>query len=309
MLEQGRTRQRKEFNGIYRGVVVNNVDEYANGRCQVKIYPMFDGVEDEHLPWAIYGGEMGGGFDQVGTLTVPQIGAHVWCFFEAGDWMQPVYFASAPHMLADDPDKPAQSKLTAQSPTLALQDDGTHEAIDEALEKGVETADGGTWDEPKSSYDPEYPKNKVLRTENGFVIEIDDSKGVARYHIYHPSGTRYEIDGEGNVVVHNVGDTYTVKLGDDNIKVGGDCNITVTGNANIKATAVKINSDDIHIANQGEAAHPAVHGDTLTTYLDSLCAAIDSHTHVGNLGAPTSPPTGPMPKEESGSHSATTKID
>lgn len=311
MLEQGLNKKDLAFTGVYRGVVVENVDPLGNGRCKIRIYPMFADVEAALLPWAIYAGDMGGGMDQVGKIEVPQIGAHMWCFFENSDWMQPVFFASAPHMIAPDPEYYTQDELQPQLPLLAVQDDGIHEAINQAAKKGVEDADGGTWDEPDSAYAAEYPHNKVERTKAGLVIEKDDTGGKSRFHIYHPAGTRIEIDNDGNVTTHNASNSFRVTIGNENVAVDGNCNVTVAGTCNLKAGKVKVNSGDIHLANQGGAKHPAVHGDTLTAYLDSLCAWIDAHTHTSaGLGSPSSPPIQvPAPKEENASHSGTTVID
>ena len=42
------------FNGFYRGVVIENLDPKEAGRIQVQVYPMFTDVGDlTTLPWAI----------------------------------------------------------------------------------------------------------------------------------------------------------------------------------------------------------------------------------------------------------------
>jgi len=54
--------------------------------------------------------------------------------------------------------------------------------------------------EPESAYASKYPFNKVFRTENGHVVEFDDTPGKERIHVYHKSGTYTEIDKDGRKV-------------------------------------------------------------------------------------------------------------
>lgn len=86
----------KDLSGNYRGLVVDNVDPDNFGRVKVNVYGVFDGIATADLPWAkpalpIFRGA-GSGY---GFFAVPEIDTHVWCFFEAGDLYQPVFFAEA----------------------------------------------------------------------------------------------------------------------------------------------------------------------------------------------------------------------
>jgi hypothetical protein len=85
------------YDGIYRGKVVDNNDPEKAGKVKVEVYPMFYGITKADLPWAIpaypiFEGS-GSGF---GYFAVPKVGTLVYCFFEAGNHYQPVYFAEAP---------------------------------------------------------------------------------------------------------------------------------------------------------------------------------------------------------------------
>jgi hypothetical protein len=85
-----------KLSGIYRGIVVDNVDSSKFGRIKVKVHGLFDDVNTGQIPWAkpalpIFTGA-GVGY---GNFAVPEIGSYVWCFFEAGDVYQPIYFAEA----------------------------------------------------------------------------------------------------------------------------------------------------------------------------------------------------------------------
>lgn len=87
--------------------------------------------------------------------------------------------------------------------------------------------------EPGSAYNTKYPYNKVLRTERGHVIEIDDTPGSERIHIYHKSGTYREINAEGRQVEKVVNDRFEIILGNDTIHIVGNSTIAVDGNVNM----------------------------------------------------------------------------
>jgi len=160
----------------------------------------------------------------------------------------------------------------------------------------IETVTG----EPKRSYvDPIYPFNHVHETESGHVLELDDTPDKERIHLYHRTGTRVEIDKDGNYVEKIVKNKYSVILGDDyvvvsggvtvkidgdlNMEVGGETNLTSTGNINMIAPKINLNSgnspknsvssilDDIDDPLAGAK-------ETLSTITSAVTGAIDSVT-------------------------------
>ena len=92
-------RSTNKYSGNYRGLVVSTTDPLNQGRIKVRIYPIMDKTEvpDAALPWAVPAFPLfdGSGPGNNGSFTVPKVGTMVWCFFEAEDFMQPVYFAEA----------------------------------------------------------------------------------------------------------------------------------------------------------------------------------------------------------------------
>lgn len=212
-----------KFPGFYRGVVVDNKDPSKSARIKVRVYPMFKGVSDGALPWAIMADPSMGGFANVGGIKVPEVGAHVFVFFEGGDHRYPVFFAGAPAIENDSPDVP----------TLSREAESTVDDVNAKRKTGVSTANGGSWDEPQSYYAAQYPSNKVFRTKKGIVVEMDDTDGNVRFHVYHPSGTREEVNNAGDKVEHVTGDHFEIILGDNNVYVKGMMNITVDGNTNV----------------------------------------------------------------------------
>ena len=77
---------------------------------------------------------------------------------------------------------------------------------------------------------PQYPNNKVTKTEGGHCIELDDTKNYERISETHsPSGTYREIVADGSSTTVVVGDNSQVIHKNNNIYIQGNCNLTVDG--------------------------------------------------------------------------------
>lgn len=90
----------------------------------------------------------------------------------------------------------------------------------------------GEWGEAPYTNKAVYPNNHVFETRTRIVKEFDGTEGEERIHEFHPSGTYYDIDADGNKTVKVVGDNYELIAGNDSIFINGDVNMTVTGDAN-----------------------------------------------------------------------------
>lgn len=71
---------KKDYYGIYRGVVLNNIDPLLSKRLQVQVPTL--GLAP--LNWAE-------SCAPLGKLSLPAIGAVVWIVFEEGDLLHPVW--------------------------------------------------------------------------------------------------------------------------------------------------------------------------------------------------------------------------
>lgn len=105
-----------------------------------------------------------------------------------------------------------------------------------------------TGPEPDSAYGAIYPYNKVIQTESGHVVEVDDTPNRERIHIYHRKGTYVEIDQNGRKVSKTVDNDYEIVVKDKIVYVEGNIDIEVRGNAKILVhgnaeTVVKGNVD------------------------------------------------------------------
>lgn len=151
--------QSELFFGNYRGEVIRVDDPLEAGRVKVRVFNVYDDIPEDAIPWAQYSDPFMGGIPNAGSIIVPELGSHVWVFFEGGDHHLPVYWAGAPAMSnRTTPDIPEESRINTQ-----------------------------------------YPNNKVFKTKAGFIIEVDDSEGATKLRVKHPSGNEAVADHTGNV--------------------------------------------------------------------------------------------------------------
>jgi hypothetical protein len=233
----------KRFDGIYRGVVENNNDPEKLGRCKIRIWGLHtdeinedevQGIPTENLPWSEPClGLIEGSVSGAGCFSVPLQGSHVFLFFEGGNWESPRYFATVPGQPVEAPDTskgfndpageyPRTDRLGEPDWHRLARGESAGTIVDHKnanVDKNVEIAltnPRETWDEPDSAYAAQYPKNIVMTTHRGITIEIDNTTGAERVHVFHPSNTYIEIDAVGNVVFRNEGDKFEITKGDKN---------------------------------------------------------------------------------------------
>ena len=88
-----------------------------------------------------------------------------------------------------------------------------------------------SWTEPPSDWNASPPLNKVIGTESGHFIELDDTPEFERVRIQHRTGTFTEIQANGQQIVKVVGDKYEIIASNNNVLIQGICNITVQGDS------------------------------------------------------------------------------
>ena len=78
----------------YIGKVIYNEDETYSGRCKIRVFGLFDGLDDELIPWfapaniSEFSSQYGGG-----NLSVPKLGAYVRVRFPNNDILNGEYTA------------------------------------------------------------------------------------------------------------------------------------------------------------------------------------------------------------------------
>ena len=171
--------ERKYF-GKYRGVVTDNVDPEKLLRVKCRVPELLGQtiITDWAYPTSL---PYGGGLDY-GETRVPPIGSGVYVEFESGSVNRPLYSGSwYGHTKGQSADPP---QLTRESGQTKFSDDDSTKSP-----KGDDkftAADCSEHQQPKSPAAPVYPNNQVLKTkENGIIVEIDDTPGKSRIHIFH----------------------------------------------------------------------------------------------------------------------------
>jgi hypothetical protein len=184
----------------------------------------------------------------------------------------------------------------------------------DGIRTDVETT-SGSWNEPETPYNAEYPNNHVSESTSGHIHEVDDTPGSERLHEYHTSGTFKEIHPDGTQVLKIVRDHYTIIAGANYFCIDGDSTGFIGGNHDLvikgdnKINIDKTSTVDVEGAavlrapiiqlGEDDAVEPSVLGDKLSNWINNeLVPWLNAHTHIGNLGFPTSPastaPTGPF---------------
>lgn len=121
---------------------------------------------------------------------------------------------------------------------------------------------------------------KTIKTAVGHTLQFEDASGQEAVHLQDGvHGHRVRFDKNG-VAVTEGERGHRITIDSDGITLqyeGGD--------------TIVIDSSGIHI---GAVTQHLVHGDAFKLNVANFMAALMTHTHVGNMGAPTSPPVKPM---------------
>lgn len=256
---------------IYRAVITNNKDPEFQNRYQVRIFGLVDGntsgfesTADADLPWAeCMGSTAFGLIGKVGVSSVMHQGTWVYVILQDNDPNQPIILGTVTGTAKKDQDgfKDPDGKFP--------------------LEEGPDMNVSGD----------KYTFNQTIKTQSGHLIEIDDSEGDERIHVYHMKGTYLLIDKDGNIFVNgvknaqfdiaenvtwNIGKNSTINIGENSaINIQGTLTETIkgrttfdtpnthfTGNVNIdKISTAQGDHVSAGISGKGHT-HTAPHGET-----------------------------------------------
>jgi hypothetical protein len=129
---------------------------------------------------------------------------------------------------------------------------------------------GGKTEVPQPGGDQSPPTSKIIKTIN-HTIELADAEGGEAIKITDKKNSNtVTIDSSGIAMEDKSGNKITMASG------------------GVTITSQKIKLGD------GAQAEKLVLGTTLNMILSAWFSALATHTHVGNLGAPTGPPTPPL---------------
>jgi hypothetical protein len=198
------------------GIVEDRDDPEKLGRVKIRIFDTHDDktrVPKDDLPWAfILVSPLSSSSNNVGLSPVGlQVGSTVLGFYADGNECQIPIVMGSMHGVVD----------------------GKHDVHPLAREINNLTKNK-LGPEPSSPYKAKYPFNKVFASESGHVVEFDDTPGKERVHLYHRTGTYYEIDEKGNKVEKTVSDDYEIVAGKKEVFVAGNVNVVVRGNVTMR---------------------------------------------------------------------------
>lgn len=78
-----------DYNKVYRGIVVDNMDPKKLGRCRVRVIGVFDELDKDDIPWATP--QFGYVGSKMGSFVVPPKNAVVSVYFDGGSIYTPIY--------------------------------------------------------------------------------------------------------------------------------------------------------------------------------------------------------------------------
>lgn len=182
------------------------------GHVKIRVHGSHDNVPDEDLLWAIpinpiqSASLLGVGISPTGI----EIDSWVFGFYADGvEANLPVIVGTIAQLLNNEEAQHGVSRLAREDNNI----------VKELLGP-----------EPKSPYASKYPFNKTITTKSGHAIELDDTEGAERIHVYHKSGSYIEIAPDGRVVFKSAADSYHIVAGNEEVYVQGNVNIHVVGN-------------------------------------------------------------------------------
>lgn len=216
------------------GIVEEINDPRQLGRVKVRILHEDDtDVTTEDIDWAqVMTPVTSAGTDGIGETPFLKKGSRVVGFFIDGQEKQlPLIIGSIPTIPSED--RHSIHKLARGQQVLTKNKVGAVE--------------------PDSPYKAEYPYNKVITTEAGHAIELDDTPGNERVHIYHKAGAYIEINSTGQMVIKTPDNSYDLVGKDKNIFIKGNCNLQVEGNMNavVKGNLTSASEGNTTISSKG----------------------------------------------------------
>lgn len=238
------------------GTVEDRDDPKQLGRVRVRVFNVYSDdktkLPTDMLPWAtVIMPPHSAGIKEVGiSPTGLMVGSTVFGFFADGE------DAQMPIVLGTVAGIPGGVEDQHEVPQLARG------------KNNVKIANYKM--EPPDPYAAKYPYNKVMATESGHVVELDDTPGAERIRILHKSGTYSQVDYEGTRTDKTVGDKYEIIVGSDYVNIKGMVRVIVEGDAMVSVAG---------------AAQLDVEGETTAVFLGPVNAqAANGDITINNTG-------------------------
>ena len=218
------------------GLVEDVMDPLELGRVRVRCYG-YHTLSDQllptsDLPWAhVVMPVTSASFQGKGTSpTFLRVGSTVFGFFADGsDCQMPMVIGTYHGIPQDNPEYVDGKNLSTENHDVNDLARGINKIGKVKEQNGIVTP---FEPRPSVTYGTRYPHNKVFESETGHVIEIDDTPGEERIHIFHQGGHYTEMVGGSRTDKTN-GNHIEIVIKDKLVKVNGGAFIVVEGNTNI----------------------------------------------------------------------------
>ena len=259
------------YYGIYRGIVIDNVDPERRGRCRILI-PSLGHQDDKDVPSDLYaipcstGLSVGNSGQPHGCFFPPDIGDQVFVSFEKGLSINPIYMGGWLHAGTENggvlrsQDAHIKGIRTKHGHYISFNDESGVVTIERGAGEGAASGTKVTLDGPTISVVSQDGSNIVVTTDTVTITATDGSKGVIgsdKVSLTNATGSIVEADG-AKVTVTAAGD------------------ITLQSGTKIALLAPQVD------LGSGPAYEPAVMGQTF---------ALQYVTHFHGSSAPTLPTT------------------
>lgn len=259
------------YYGIYRGIVIDNVDPERRGRCRILI-PSLGHQDDKDVPSDLYaipcstGLSVGNSGQPHGCFFPPDIGDQVFVSFEKGLSINPIYLGGWIHAGTENgsvlrsQDAHIKGIRTKHGHYISFNDESGVVTIERGAGEGAASGTKVTLDGPTISVVSQDGSNIVLTTDTVTVEGTDGSKAVIGANaitLTNATGTKIEASG-------------------------AEVSVTATGNITLQsATKIALKAPQVDIG-KGPVFEPAVMGQTFS---------IQYASHVHASSAPTLPTT------------------
>ncbi len=197
----------KENLKTWTGKVILVNDPLKLGRVKVKIFGIYDDVQEDAIPWALpQTGYLG---SSSSNLVVPPVDSIVRGFFENGDTYKPIYTSI---ITVDNPiEAAAKSFIGLNSPGDSIMNDAVNS---------------------------DYPHTMVLmKTDEGEGVTLNRRNGLMK--ISHRSGLKLQIDPNGSILIEQSMSKKITSRDPAKMDVTLEGDFNPTANGEIKLNAQK----------------------------------------------------------------------
>lgn len=262
------------------GIVEDTNDDLFEGRCKIRVLGKMDQRIDPEdpesdfvlpttaLPWARPSvASSGGSQSGSGTFSVPKLGTVLRMSFDNGNYYAPVYHESiypSDELKAEIQNSYPNSHVLIYDTAFGLTGGGNEEVTNEREGESI----------------------KVFFTEEkGLMFDYTTTAGP----------TTVNIKPDNSVEIINANGDRIVMLNDGNITFTHSAKFIInsTDNTEINCKDAIINCENM-IVNHSSSIELGQGATEKLVLGDSFLKLFNQHTHIGNLGAPTSPPVVPM---------------